>query len=65
MVVIGVIGTGYWGKNHVRTFCTLKEEGLIDKVIVCDSDESRAIEIGEELVSVNNYYLILQRMFKT
>ncbi len=48
MVVIGVIGTGYWGKNHVRTFCTLKEEGLIDKVIVCDSDESRAIEIGEE-----------------
>ena len=48
MVVVGVIGTGYWGKNHVRTFCTLKEEGLIEKVIVCDTDETRAIEIGED-----------------
>ena len=48
MVVVGVIGTGYWGRNHVRTFCSLKEEGLIEKVIVCDTDETRAIEIGEE-----------------
>ena len=48
MVVVGVIGTGYWGKNHVRTFCTLKDEGLVDEVIVCDSNEERAIEIGEE-----------------
>ena len=48
MVVVGVIGTGYWGKNHVRTFCKLKEEGLVDKVIVCDTDEARAIKIGEE-----------------
>ena len=48
MVVVGVIGTGYCGKNHVRTFCTLKEEGLVEKVIVCDADELRAIEIGEE-----------------
>jgi len=48
MVVVGVIGTGYWGKNHVRTFCTLKNEGLIDEVIVCDSNEERAIEIGKE-----------------
>ena len=48
MVVVGVIGTGYWGKNHVRTFCTLKQEGLIQKIIVCDSNESRAIKIGEE-----------------
>ena len=47
MVVVGVIGTGYWGKNHVRTFCTLKDEGLIDEVIVCDSNKERAIEIGE------------------
>tara|TARA_B100001113_G_C21099548_1_gene618133 strand:+ start:651 stop:1718 length:1068 start_codon:yes stop_codon:yes gene_type:complete len=48
MVVVGVIGTGYWGKNHVRTFCSLKEEGLISKVIVCDSNENRAVEIGQE-----------------
>ncbi|MEC7543978.1 MAG: Gfo/Idh/MocA family oxidoreductase, partial [Candidatus Thermoplasmatota archaeon] len=48
MVVVGVIGTGYWGKNHVRTFCALREEGLIEKLIVCDADESRAIEIGKE-----------------
>ena len=48
MVGAAVIGTGYWGRNHVRTFCTLREEGLIDKIVVCDSDVVRAAAIGDE-----------------
>jgi UDP-N-acetylglucosamine 3-dehydrogenase len=48
MVVVAVVGTGYWGRNHVRTFCTLREEGLVKRVIVCDSNQQRAMEIGDE-----------------
>jgi UDP-N-acetylglucosamine 3-dehydrogenase len=36
MTGIAVIGTGYWGKNHVRTYSELLSEGRIDKVIICD-----------------------------
>ena len=48
MVGVAIIGTGYWGRNHVRTFCALRDEGLIDDVIVCDLDEGRASAIGSE-----------------
>ena len=46
MVGIGVIGTGYWGKNHVRAYKELKAEGLIDVVKMCDIDKQRARELG-------------------
>ena len=48
MVGVGVIGTGYWGRNHVRTFCALRDEGLIEEVVICDSDEERATIIASE-----------------
>lgn len=44
---IGVIGTGYWGKNHVRTYSELADEGVIEDVIICDIDEKRAGELGK------------------
>ncbi|MEA1984383.1 MAG: Gfo/Idh/MocA family oxidoreductase [Euryarchaeota archaeon] len=46
MTTIGVIGTGYWGKNHVRTYSELASEGVIDSVKICDIDEKRAHELG-------------------
>lgn len=46
MTGIAIIGTGYWGKNHVRTYSELAEEGVIDNVIICDLDEKRARELG-------------------
>lgn len=46
MVGIGVIGTGYWGKNHVRAYKELKAERLIDVVKMCDIDKQRARELG-------------------
>ncbi len=47
MTGIAVIGTGYWGKNHVRTYSELASEGVIDSVKICDLDEKRARELGE------------------
>ncbi|MGP8321713.1 MAG: Gfo/Idh/MocA family protein [Methanosarcinaceae archaeon] len=47
MTGIAVVGTGYWGKNHVRTYSELASEGLIDSVKICDIDEKRARELGE------------------
>ena len=46
MTGIAVIGTGYWGKNHVRTYSELVSEGILDKVIICDINEKRAKELG-------------------
>jgi len=44
---IGVIGTGYWGKNHVRTYSELASEGIIDEVRICDINKKRASELGD------------------
>ena len=45
---VAVVGTGYWGRNHVRTLAALKDEQLIDQLIVCDVDENRARGLAEE-----------------
>ncbi|PXF20501.1 MAG: hypothetical protein CXX71_05570 [Methanobacteriota archaeon] len=45
---IAVVGTGYWGRNHLRTLAALQTEGLLDRLIVCDVDEVRAREMSEE-----------------
>ena len=46
MTKIAVIGTGYWGKNHVRAYNELKFEGVIDELTICDVDERRAKEFS-------------------
>ncbi len=43
---IAVIGTGYWGKNHVRALKELMDEGMIDTLQVCDIDEKRIKEMA-------------------
>jgi len=43
----GIVGAGYWGKNHVRVAAELADEGRLDEVIVCDVDESRAAELAD------------------
>ena len=48
MVKVAVVGSGYWGRNHVRTLVALRQEGLIEEVIVCDLDAQRAEEIGTQ-----------------
>lgn len=41
-----IIGTGYWGSNHVRVCAELLEDGVIDELTVCDADEGRVREIA-------------------
>jgi UDP-N-acetylglucosamine 3-dehydrogenase len=45
---VAVVGTGYWGRNHVRTWAALRSEGAVSRLIVCDVDENRAREMAEE-----------------
>lgn len=46
MVKIAVVGTGYWGKNHVRIFKELLSEGEIDGLKICDLNMERAKKYG-------------------
>lgn len=41
---VGVIGVGFWGKNHARVFSGLENARLI---AVCDLDPAKAKSIGE------------------
>lgn len=36
---IALIGVGYWGRNHLKSLNKLREEGLIDKIVACDSNK--------------------------
>ena len=47
-ITMAVVGTGYWGRNHVRTLAALRDEGTIDSVVVCDLDEERAESLASE-----------------
>jgi predicted dehydrogenase len=44
----GVVGTGYWGSNHVRVGAELRDAGRLDEVTICDVDEERAAELAAE-----------------
>lgn len=41
-----IVGTGYWGSNHVRVATELLEEGRLDEVVLCDADESRGRKLA-------------------
>jgi len=36
---IAVIGTGYWGRNHVKVWRELKDKGIIEDAVLCDIRE--------------------------
>ena len=60
MVGIGLIGTGYWGKNHARVYRELLEEGLIDDLIFCDIDKNRVKDLaGEDIRYTTDYRELL------
>ncbi len=47
-LTVAVVGTGYWGRNHVRTLAALRDEGTIAALVVCDLDEERAKSLARE-----------------
>ena len=36
MTTAAVVGTGYWGRNHVRTLLALRNEGLFDRLVIVE-----------------------------
>jgi UDP-N-acetylglucosamine 3-dehydrogenase len=50
-VGFGVIGTGFWGKNHARVLSELKEANLL---AICDIDAEKAKSIAKKY-NVNGY----------
>ncbi len=42
---IGVIGVGFWGQNHARVFCEIKNAVLVS---VCDRNFERARQVGKK-----------------
>jgi predicted dehydrogenase len=42
-----IIGTGYWGSNHVRVGAELVDDGILDSFILCDLDETRAADLAD------------------
>ena len=60
MVGIGLIGTGYWGKNHARNWKEMLNEGIIDKLVFCDIDEMRVKELaGGDVPYTTDYKSLL------
>jgi predicted dehydrogenase len=45
-VNLGVVGTGYWGSNHARVAAGLREDGVVDDVVLCDVDRDRVANLA-------------------
>jgi len=57
MTTHAVIGTGYWGSNHVRVAAELTENGVIDEFVLCDLPGSGVKEFAADygVEYVNEY----------
>ena len=57
---VAVVGTGFWGRNHVRVLSSLRKVRVVG---VCDVDPKRAKEIGRryEVIYSNRLDEILSR----
>jgi predicted dehydrogenase len=62
MTSVAVAGTGYWGRNHVRGFKELLDEGLINDLILCDvsKDRVKALADSFNLNYTTNFNEILE-----
>jgi predicted dehydrogenase len=47
-VTHAVIGTGYWGTNHVRVAAELVDAGTLDELVLCDLDEERVAGVAAD-----------------
>ena len=52
-IVIGLVGCGRWGTNHLRVMTRLQNEGLVQRVVVCDVDGERLTNIQADATYAN------------
>ena len=64
MLRTAVIGVGHLGKQHARIHAALSDEGRSQFVSVCDIDDARANEIGQqhEVTAVTNWQELIGRV---
>ena len=48
-LTVAIIGAGRWGQAHIRTLSSLKREGLVKQLLVCDTDLEKLIDLGPEV----------------
>jgi len=58
---IGVIGIGSWGTRVAREYVALMNEGVIDSVILCDTDNSRLRPFADVAVTSNKLDEVIRR----
>jgi len=53
-LAIGLVGCGRWGLNHLRTLMSLKSNGRLGRVVVCDLDPTKldALEVDATYTSL-------------
>ena len=49
-LVIGLIGCGRWGKRHLSTLKKFKTTGEVGRIVVCDVDTTRLMDIDVDAV---------------
>ncbi|MFC5368223.1 Gfo/Idh/MocA family protein [Salinirubrum litoreum] len=47
-MIYAVVGVGDWGLNHVRIGAELREAGVVDRLLCCDTDPERAAAVAEQ-----------------
>jgi len=45
---VAVVGTGYWGRNHVRVWRELQDEGKVDEVVLFDKSRETAEQLSKD-----------------
>lgn len=60
MLRVGVVGVGFWGRNHVRVFTELPQ---VQVEAICDIVEERARAVAAKH-GVQNYYTSLEEMLR-
>ena len=48
-LTVAIIGAGRWGQAHIRTLSSLKREGLVERLLVCDIDLEKLTDLGSEV----------------
>ncbi|AEA46587.1 Gfo/Idh/MocA family protein [Archaeoglobus veneficus] len=59
---IGVIGLGRWGTKVAREYIALKDEGAIDSIVLCDTNECRLKQFADEAIALNQLNGVLSKV---
>ena len=48
-LTVGILGAGRWGQVHIRTLTSLKKEGLVGQLFVCDTDADKLANLPSQV----------------